>query len=98
MVILRRIFMMDGIVFQINYTIPKPLYTNHPFWSSIMVFNVIYGVRWTSRNARCIIITTASHLVLIGYFYHVAYLIHVLRFSSRITDGPPALPVWNPPH
>ena len=51
---------------------------------------------WLSRNASFVILTKASHLVVVGYLFHVASHNHIFRCSAYVPDKPPALPVLRP--
>ena len=62
-----------------------------------MLVHVSSAVRWPSHNYRCIILTTAPHLILTGSLSRVASLSYIMRCYTRIPDGPTALSVWTPP-
>ena len=59
-----------------------------------MLVQASYAGRRPYHNYSCVILTTTSHLVVIGSLSHVASLIHAFRCYVRIPDGPPNTPVW----
>ena len=59
-----------------------------------MLFQFIYAVRQPSGNAILIILTKASHLVMVGYLSQVASHNHVFSFSSRIPNALPGITVF----
>ena len=96
MVTLRQVFMILVIIFKIASTRPMPLYPPCPFRRRIMMFQFSYAGRQPSQKSSCVILTTASHLVVVGSLSRVASIRHIFRCSAHIPDGPPDFPVWIP--
>ena len=59
-----------------------------------MVVHVSFDGRRPSRKSSYVILTTASHLALIGSLSCVDFLEHVLRRSDRSLDVLPDQYVW----
>ena len=91
--ILRRLFMIVLIIFQVTSTITIHLQSPFLFVIRIIVVQVSSAGILPSRNVSWAILTKAS-IYLSGLFSHVASLSHIFLCSAHIPEGPPALPTW----
>ena len=94
--ILRRLFIIVLIIFQVISTITIPLQSPFLFVIRIIVVQVSSASTLPSQNVDCVILTNAYHPVLSVSFSRVDSLGHIFVCSTRIPDVPPILPELRP--
>ena len=87
---------MEVHTFQITSTNPIILNSHSPFGIRTILIQVMSNGMWPYWNTIFVILTTVSHLFVMGSFSLFASLSHAFRCSFRIPDVPPACPVWIP--